>query len=412
MDLSRELLLKKLLPAGIILTGIAVFLLMLISAPSSPRLPPKERVWLVDTVTAEPRTLSPDITLYGQIETPALLNAAAPNKSRVVTVSVKEGDTISTGQLLLTLDERDFRPKQIQAEARAEELRGLIDSEQLRYRNDLAAIKLERSILKLEQSSVNRARQLKSKKLGSTAALEEAQESLQRHQLDLTNRQLSLDEHAARLQQLQARLAFAEADVDLANLALERSRIVAPFDGYVEQLAVTAGDQVQEGQLLMTLYPANQLELRAKIPVTFQHEIQRALSKGTPLLGTADLAGATLKVKLVRISGKADSRGIDGLFQIIAGQNWARVGATVSITLRRPAQKGVIALPYSALYDNHLVYRVADQRMQAVRVKIIGDYSSDQQPRLLVKSDGLRQGDQIISTQLPEAVSGLKIETR
>lgn len=412
MEFRALLKLKWLPPLLIIAGGTLIFVLLTATAPSSPAVPAKERSWLVETVVAQPQTLAPTLTLYGQIETPALLNAAAPDKSRVVTISVKEGDAIGQGQLLLALDERDFLPKLRQAEAQAEELRALIKSEQLRYRNDKVAIDHERAILKLSRSAVKRAEQLKQRKLGSEVALEEAQEALKRQQLALTSRQLSLDDHSARLQQLHARLIHAEADVELAQLNLERSRIVAPFDGFVEKLSVAPGDQVNEGQVLMTLYPIDKLELRAKLPAAFQHEIQQSLVAGMPLQAEADYAGAKLQLRLERLSGQADSRGIDALFSIQSGQQWLRLGATVSATLQRPAIADAIALPYSAVYDNRRIYRVVDQRMQAIDIDILGEYQRDGQTLLLARSSQLQAGDPIITTQLPGAVSGAKVEIK
>lgn len=412
MEFRKLFILPWLLPLLIIGGGLASFALLTATAPGSPSVPPKERSWLVETLPAEPQALAPTLTLYGQVETPALLNAAAPGKSRVMNIAVKEGDSVSAGQILLQLDERDFKPKLIQAKARAEELRALIASEQLRYRNDKVAINHEKSILTLEQSAVKRAEALKDRKLGSQAALEEAQEALKRQQLAYTSRKLALDDHEARLQQLQARLAYAEAEEELARLDLERSRIVAPFDGYVEKLSVATGDQVKEAQLLMTLYPKDKLELRAKIPAAFQHEIQRALVEGIALPAEADYAGAKLGLMLDRLSGKADSRGIDALFRIQSGGEWVRLGATVSAVLRRPLKENVIALPYTAIYDNNRVYRVVNERMQAANITILGERMRNDQAWLLVKSDELQAGDRIITTQLPGAVSGMKVETQ
>ena len=410
MEFIKKISFKQLLPLIIIFCGIAVFALLKATRPTSEPVPAKERSWHVQTLSAKLQQLSPTLTLYGQIESPALLNAAAPNKSRVDNISIREGDPIKKGQILLVLDERDFKPHLIQAEAKADELRALIKSEQLRYLTDKVAISHEQSILQLERSAVKRAKMLQSKKMGSTAALEEAQEALKRQHVAFSNRKLALDDHSARSQQLQARLAYAEAEVELARLDLERSQIIAPFDGFVEKLSVAAGDQVKENQILLTLYPSNNLELRAKIPASFQNEIQGALQSGQSLLASADYAGIPLSLKLDRFSGKADTRGIDALFSIQSNNEWVRLGASLTVTLQRPSQKNVIALPYSAIYDNNRIYRVTNQRIEAISVDILGDYKNGEQRLLLVHSPQLQQDDRIVTTQLPGAVTGLKVD--
>jgi multidrug efflux pump subunit AcrA (membrane-fusion protein) len=412
MEFKRVLLSKKFLPFAILASGVLVFAVLKNTAPSSPILPAKERSWLVDAISVTPQQFAPTVTLYGQIETPSLLNAAAPDKSRVTQVAAYEGDKIISGQILLRLDERDFKPRLQQAKAKAAELEALIASEQLRFRNDKTAIAQEKSILELQQSAVKRAQKLQMQKLGSTASLEQAQEALNRQHLAYDNRKLAVQDHEARLQQLQARLANAKAEVDLTELNLERSQIVAPFDGYIETLSVAEGDHVKEGQVLMTLYSSSSLELRAKIPAAFQHEIQQAIIENQSLSATAKYAGKDITLQLSRLSGKADSRGIDALFLLTEGNDWVRPGASMIVQLQRPIQDKLIALPHSAIYDNNRVFRVIDQRLQSVSVENIGDIIKGKESLVLVRSDKIKAGDYIITTQLPGAISGLKVTIR
>jgi len=59
------------------------------------------------------------------------------------------------------------------------------------------------------------------------------------------------------------------------------------------------------------------------------------------------------------------------------------------------------------------VYRVVDSRLEAVKVEHYGDRQlSSGEPQVLVRSDALNAGDQIITTQLPNAVSGMLVEVR
>lgn len=403
--------LKQLAPILIILIGIVIFALLKWTETTAAPVVAKKRSWHVESLIAKPQKLAPSLTLYGQIETPALVNAAAPKSSRVTLVKIREGNTIQKGQLLLSLDERDFKPRLTQADAKAAELKALILSEQLRYKADKTAFNHEKSLLKLEQSAVNRAQMLSDKKLGSMAALEQAKEELKRQQLAFTTRQLALDDHKARLQQLKARLAHAEADVELAQLDLERSQIIAPFDGYVEQLSVSAGDQVKENQVLLTFYSTEQLEVRAKIPSSFQNEIQKALYAKQKLLATADYAGVPLQLSLNRLSGIADARGVDALFTITSGNQWVRLGSSISLSLQRPHKENVIALPYSALYDNNRIYRIIDHHLQGVSVQLAGNYIENNNEKLLISSPLLKQGDEILLTHLPNAINGLRVES-
>ena len=403
-------LLKKFIPLIILAIGVAIFVLLKITQSSAIPVTPSERSWRVQTLVAKPQQLAPSLTLYGQIETPALVEASAPKKGRVALIHVREGDSIKKGDVLLVLDKRDFTPRLVQAESGVAELKGQIQSEQSRYKADKQAYAYEKSILQLEQSAVKRARMLKDKKLGSVAALEEAETKLKRQQLAYTDRKLALDDHASRLQQLKARLTNAQADVELAQLDLERSQVIAPFDGFVEKLSVSAGNQVQENQALLSFYSTEQLEVRAKIPTAFQDEIQKALQNKQGLSAKARYAGASMLLELSRLAGMADAGGIDALFSFSSGSEWVKPGSSISLSLKRPNQKNVIVLPYSAIYDNNRVYRVVDNYLQRVKVQVVGNYLDENNEKLLVYSDEVQPGDKILITHLPNAMMGLKVE--
>ncbi len=403
--------LKQLLPVIILAAAIAVFALLKATEPQATTAELKERLWPVEAQRATLQTLSPVINLYGQVETPALVNAAAPRNSRVSQIHTAEGKAIHKGDLLLELDARDFLPRIQQAESRVAELQALIASETTRYKNDQTALGYEKSLLELENSAVNRAKQLKQKNLGSTANLELAQEELNRQRLSYTNRELAIKDHAARLQQLQARLAYAEAELELARLDLERSRIVAEFDGVVEKLQVAAGDQVKENQILMTLFSTENLEIRAKIPTLFQTEIQTSLFHEQHLPAQAKFGDVTFPLSLNRLSGLADARGIDALFSIDAELAWIRPGSTVSLYLQRPPQANVVALPYAALYDNNFIYRIQNDRLASLSVTIAGHVYQNNEEQLLVSSPELQSGDLILITHLPNAINGMKVQT-
>ncbi len=403
--------LKRWLPAAIIVCAVAVFIGLKATRPQQPQVLPKERIWYVNTVTAQPQRLAPVLTLYGQVETPDLVKAAAPGRARVQQVLVREGSRITPNQLVLTLDPRDFEPKVQQAQARVDELHARIASEHLRYASDREALKHDQSLLELAQLAVERAEKMKRRKLGSEAALDQAREVYERQALVLTARKLALDDHTARLNQLHAQLQQAEAELASARLDLERSRIHAPFAGYIAQVDVAAGDQVTANQFLLSMYPSDRLEIRAKIPAPFQAELQRTVAGGETLQATGDFAGEPLQLTLGRIAGEADPRGIDAFFRIDRGAGQLRLGSRLSLALQRPPHDRAVAIPAAALYGSHRIYTLVDGRLQGIEVTRLGErIGRHGSPELLVTSPQLKAGDRIVTSHLPNAVTGLRAE--
>jgi len=64
-----------------------------------------------------------------------------------------------------------------------------------------------------------------------------------------------------------------------------------------------------------------------------------------------------------------------------------------------------------SIYENDRVYQVVDDRLQALTVERVGDHATDAgEYRILVRGEGLRPGARIITTQLPKAISGLRVQ--
>lgn len=400
---------KILLPIALLAIGIGGFALLKATRPVLPPVKAEERVWRVETVEVAPQTLSPTLTLAGRVESPQLTKAAAPGLGRVARVLVREGQPIRRGQLLLEMDERDFLPKMEQARGQVAELQAAIRSEELRHAADLDQLAQERRLAEFAAADVARFEQLQKENFYSSAAVDQSRSSLVRQQVTVRSRELAIADHQARLAQLRARLTQASAGLEQAELASARSRVLAPFDGFVAKVEVADGDQVNNGQSLLSLYPAADLEVRAKIPAPQQDEILERLSRGAALRASARVGEGDVLFSLDRLAGTADSRGLDGFFRLGSSGTALRLGSLVTLYLERPPVAGVVPVPYAALYGGGSVYKLEAGRLKLVRVQVLGDRPGSP-PTLLVASADLKAGDRLLATHLPNAVSGLRVE--
>ena len=400
---------KVFLPVLLLALGIGGFAALKATRPKPPVAVPKEPVWRVRTIVVEPATLGPMTVLNGRVESPEQTRAAAPGVGRVLRVDVREGQAIVPGQRLLELDPRDFQPKVEQARGAVAELEAGIASEELRHKADLDQLEQERRLLDFAAADVDRFEQLRRENFYSQSAVEQSRQNLARQRITLRGRELAISDHQARLAQLRARLVQARANLDQAELALQRSRVLAPFSGYVAKVEVAVGDQVSSGQALISLYPAAGLEVRAKLPATQQDEFLAAMRRGAQTKASARVAGETLEFRLARSAAAADARGLDAFFVATRPSASLRVGEMVSLRVARAPVEQAVAVPYAALFGGRQVYRVEAGRLRAVDVEVLGDAGIDP-PRLLVKSAMLKRGDLLLATHLPNAISGLKVE--
>ncbi len=412
--MTARKLLKIILPLIAIglSTAIAQYLINSQEQKRQPEL--KEKVWQVNVIQASRQSQAPNITLYGRVESPEQLQAAAPGASIVQQINVRSGDSVTKGEVLVSLDRRDFESQLIQANSEIGDLQSQISELKIRHATNLASLKTERDLLQLAENDVKRMRKLKNQNLGSDSTLSDALNTLGRQQLSFQNRQLEVDIFPSRLKMLKSRHQQFEAKYQIAKLMIERSKVVAPFDAMINSVPVSVGDRVATGQTLISLYPVQSLEIRAHIPYSHIADIQTAMTGGESIWAEIKRGAETLQFDLIRLSGDATATGIDAFFDTGTASIELRSGEFLTLTLSLPVQSNVIAIPFQAIYGNSRIYLKRDDRLVAIDVDAVGQFQTDGilgETRLLVRSDKIIDGDLIVTTHLPNAISGLKVRT-
>lgn len=400
-------------PLVIILVSIAAFIGLKQSKPEKLVIEKPAKIWRVDTVTVDIQQVSPEITLYGRVETPRNSVLKSALIADVLSIDVLEGSEVTADQLLMTLDDTDMQLLVAQRQADLAEIEALMASETQRFKRDQSLLEQQTALLKLADNAVNRFKKLELSSLASQSNIDDVQATRQRQIVTLKGLNFEIAEHPARVAQYQAQLKRAQAVLKQAEVDLERTKVTAPFSGRISQLNVSIGDRVRAGDTLISLYDLNNLEVRAQIPGRYMSQVLNMMNNSRPLESTAVLNQQQLTFKLQRMSGevKVDSGGIDGLFSISGNHYAIALGTFIELKLKLAQQNDVIALPYNALYGLDHVYRIKDDHLQSVSIERVGESTDDKgQTKLLLRSSDLQQGDLIVSTQLPNAITGLRVE--
>ena len=410
-------ILKFILPLLILGIGIGGFRYMKETKPKQAPIKIEEQTWVVAIKPVSLRALSPTITLYGRVESPRAATLRTPTLSQnistqITKVAVLEGETIKKSQILIALEDKDSRLNLKQKEAELMDINAQIELEKQRNKSNINAIKHEKALLKLMQTSVKRFRKLLKRKLSSQATLDETQQAVERQMLTIISRRLEIENHKPRLSQLEAKRLQALAQRDIASLELARTKIKAPFTGVIAKVSVAVGDRVRSGDSLLSIYDNAALEVRAQIPSRHQNTVLKALAKGYKLKAQAQIqASKSLHLQLDRVSGEInlDSGGIDGLFSL-KKKGQLLLGEFITVQLSLPRESRLVALPFEAVYGINRIYKLVDGRMKAVIIERIGERSTTKgYSEILVRSPKLKKNDQVIITQLPNAMDGLKV---
>ena len=370
-----------------------------------------EKEWLVETISATSKAASPTLRLYGRVQSPSESKLSSVITADVLEVLALAGNRVTQNDVLVRLDDGDVRNTLLQREAELAELNAQILSENQRYAGDVAAAKIEQEMARLGERSVTRARKMTKSHTGSKAALDDALSNQQQRSLAVSMRRMSISEHDSRLAQIEARKARALAALELAKRDLERTKIVAPFDGRITAMKVSPGNRVGTGEVVVELFDTSVMEIKTQVPSSRLRIVRSAVQDNTLIQGKVLIDDAQIPVTLDRLGGEVSQGGVTAFFRIDSERHSdLELGRIVVIHISLPPIDNVIELPFAAVYGGNVVYRVVDDRIKSVRVQRVGETLKEDGRKLLIRSEELAPDDQIITSLLPGAVEGLKVK--
>lgn len=220
---------KYKLPGLIFLIGAATLAVLVLARPTPEPAPPADESAHVKVAVAPARkeSLRLAVTAHGTVMPRREIDLVAQVSGQIVSVEpvFVNGGFFSRSQLLVQIDDRDYHAALLNAKARLAEARRVLAEEEGR----------------------SRVAEREWRELGNREANE-------------------LFVRKPHLAAAKAAVASAEADVASAQLDLERTKIVAPFDGRVRQTYADLGQFVTAGTRLATVYDSTVVEVR--LPLT------------------------------------------------------------------------------------------------------------------------------------------------
>lgn len=199
---------------------------------------------------------------------------SAEVSAAIVSVFAKENQTVEKGQVLFELRADPFRLTVNETKAKLAEVRATILAQKASYREMQAQIKLANTEYEFAKKELQRQRDLKGKNFVSESTLDDLEHNVEVSNQRLQVLALELEKIAAYLNgdvnsPLNEHPAYqsAEAQVNLAELALSRTKVRAPVTGIVSQLP-TIGQYVHTGTTVAALVSTEDLWVEANFPET------------------------------------------------------------------------------------------------------------------------------------------------
>lgn len=401
-----------LLPGLIIGSAGYYFYYMKSSKPKIPAAPATEKSWSIAVVPVQLADRSPSLTLYGVVEARETAKLSTTVNGYVKAIHYNKGDRVNQGDLLLRMDDQELRLILKQRQASIDDLEARIANEQLRFKSDQQALMIEQQLQDINNHNLQRQQSLLQQNMSAQARFEDALRTVRQQQLAIMNRERSIAEHPSRLAQLKAQATHSEVQLSLAQIDLKRSRITAPFSGRILSIDTAVGNRVRNGDRLLSLYNIDSLEIRTQIPDRYLPMLQS--NNGSELKVQISVQGKMVNLQLQRLAAEtATGRGgVDAYFGLVGEQAMhLDIGRNVQVYVQLPPKRNVAAIPTQSIYGQNRVYRVYDDRLQAIMIERVGQWTdADGNSLTLVSGKQLQEGDLLMTTQLPNAVTGLLVE--
>ena len=388
--------------------GIGGFFSLIQSKPTADVRDIPAAVWRVSTQTIELQTVSPVFNGFGSVQNPDTQTLKARIATDVAALYVREGARTEASSVLIELDATDAEIKLSQAKANLADAKANLIALNVTESKDREALILDQEALNILTHKLARIQDLRQRNLTSEQDLDTARQAVVSQKLQINRRELALATVESKRTQLTTAIQRFDAEVRAATRDFESTQVKAPADGQVIEVNVVAGDRVQSNQHLLIFAPDSGREIRVQVPASVGLALSNAIRTQTPVTASTDRGH---QLQLTRVSGAVrDNTGsIDAFFT--ADTQLPPTGSVLSVSVELVPEASVVVLPTDALYGGNLIYRItSDNTLEALTVERLGQRPGEYKTEILVRSPEIHNGDPILVSRLPAAVTGLKVE--
>ena len=172
---------------------------------------------------------------------------------RIVKIHAREGDTVTTGALLVELDSSDLVAQRIQAVATSEQSVAALGQSEARYELDQKNSRIQEINLEKAKEDLDRATVQYEGKVIPKEQFDHLSKAYQAAQAQVDASHAQLQVSKSQIESAQTAIKTAGAQIGTVLTMLQNTRIYAPGNGRIAKRWLLPGDVVQSGQPVFTI---------------------------------------------------------------------------------------------------------------------------------------------------------------
>ncbi|MCK4468948.1 MAG: HlyD family efflux transporter periplasmic adaptor subunit, partial [Desulfobacterales bacterium] len=265
--MKKDFMFKSMRVVVVLALSVAIAAALITLRPEAQRQVRTETGPLVEVLSVKAEDLNMIIDGYGTVKPRETLKLVAEIRGQIVDIhsSFKEGSFIKKGVVLIKIDPRTYRLEVDRQKIQIEQTKAEIKKLRQEIKNFDASIKISKADVALAQTDFARLKKLSIRNVVAQTTLDQAEQrylaSLDRLQ-GLKN-QLALT--GPLKEQLEAQRNMGKVMLRQAKLDLEKTGIIATFDGWVLEKSIEKGQHVNSGQYMGSIYKDGALDVEIRI---------------------------------------------------------------------------------------------------------------------------------------------------
>jgi membrane fusion protein (multidrug efflux system) len=312
----------------------------------------------VELATAAEGSISSFITATANLRALRDVSITPQVDGVVLQVLAEEGDFVKDGQILCVLDDAQHK---IRIDLADEKLA------QAKLQMDKARIRMEKAAAQQGHTQLELTRYQKAHKEGLVSEKEVAAYQYKLEELDHDHKVADSE-----TKELLHRVGELEAEIAQAKLDISRTKVTAPYAGYVTQRTVNLGQRVRIGDPLLSLGSFSPLFADAFLAEREAREV-RPGQEVVIRLGSED--SQSLKGRVLRLSPVVDqSTGtIKVTVELQPSNPSFRPGAFVRVDIRNDTHARAVLIPKRAVLEEdgqHYVYIASGTAAKRTKVEL------------------------------------------
>ena len=407
----------------VILAAILIAAVLVILRPKAERRVVEETGRLVEVFAARAEKVQMVIEAYGTVKPREELLLVAEVRGQIVATApaFEEGNFVTRDTRLIQIDPRTYELNVQRTKVQIKQAQAEIKRLEQEILNLQARIKIAKSDVSLAKNEYFRLKKLIDRKVIAQSTLDKSEQqylaSLER--LQALENQLALT--GPQKEQLLAQRDMARVMFETAKLDLERSAIVAPFDGWVLAKTIEVGQHVTIGQGMGRIYSSGQMDIEVRIPVRDLKWLPAQLNGDARV--AADVIFENQGARMIwnghvtRVKAEMDdkTRTLPMIIEVDetpkSGESRSslrlRPGMFVTVKIKGKEVKHAFVLPRHLVYQGNRVYTFEDDHLKIKSVDILRTFKDS-----VIVSQGLSDGDRIIKTPLSAATDGMLLRVQ